>query len=141
MMSEDEKAVRAAVDRWFAALNAMLAGDPEPFATVFSRSAELLYMSGEGTYRVGFDAAFADWRQQAAKSLGGRAEPEDVRVVVSGDMAAVGLVSRATVETGGGSTKEIRFRHSNVFRREGGEWMLLLHHADNSAVWASVIGR
>lgn len=65
-----EEDVRRAVDEWFAALNAMLAGDPEPFSGLCSLADDVIYMSGEGTYRVGFKAAFADWKEQAA-NLGG----------------------------------------------------------------------
>ena len=140
-MTEDEIAVRAAIDQWFTALNAMIAGDPGPVAAIFSRSDDLIYMSGEGTSAIGFDSAMSDWRAQAEKSLGGHATPSDIRVVMSGDMAAVGLVSHATVRTPDGGTREIEFRHSNVFRKEGDAWKMILHHADNSPVWASVVGR
>ena len=140
-MTPEEKAVRAAVDQWFAALNAMIAGEPEPVAAIFSHAGDLIYMSGEGTYRTGFDAAFADWKEQASKSLGGHAEPEDITVIVSGDMAAVGLVSQATVKVPEGGTRRIRFRHTNVFRKEDGAWKMIVHHADNSPVWTSIVGR
>lgn len=140
-MTPDEQAVRAAVEQWFAALNAMIAGDPEPFAGVFSHAADVIYMSGEGTYRTGYDAAFADWKDQAAKSLGGHARPEDTRIIVSGDMAAVALVSRATVNGADGGTKELRIRHTNVLRKEDGAWKMIVHHADNSPDWTAVVGR
>ena len=77
-VSDDEGAVRAALDQWFAALNAMIAGDPEPVAAIFSRSGDLVYMSGEGTYCIGFDEALTDWKAQAAKSLGGHARPSHI---------------------------------------------------------------
>ena len=140
-MTPDEKAVHAAIDQWFVALNAMIAGDPAPFAAVFSHAADVLYMSGEGTYRVGFDAAFADWKKQAAKSPGGHAHAEDTRIIVSGDTAAVALVSHATINTADGGMKALRFRHTNVYRREGGAWKMIVHHADNSPVWTAVVGQ
>ena len=75
----------------------MIAGNPGPVAAIFSRSDDLIYMGGEGTYAIGFDSAMTNWRAQAEKSLGGHATPSDIRVVMSGDMAAAGLVSHATV--------------------------------------------
>jgi uncharacterized protein (TIGR02246 family) len=140
-MTPDEQALRTAIDQWFSALNATIAGDPEPFSAVFSHADDVIYMSGEGTYRIGFDAAFADWKAQAARSLGGHAEPQDIRMIISGDTAAVALVSHATVTVPDGGSKEIRFRHTNVFRKEGGAWKMIVHHADNSPVWTSIVGR
>lgn len=137
----DETAVRAALDQWFAALNAMIAGDPEPVTAIFSRSGDLVYMSGEGTYCIGVEEALTDWRAQAAKSLGGHATPSDIKVILSGDTAAVALVSHAVVNTPQGGTREIELRHSNVFRKEDGAWKMILHHADNSPVWTEVVGR
>ena len=59
-MSEDARdAVLAAHARWYEALNAMLAGDPEPFAEIYSHSDDVSYMPAEGGLLVGFDAAFA----------------------------------------------------------------------------------
>ena len=75
--------IARAVDAWFDALNAMLRGDPEPFATVFSHGDDVLYLSGEGTYRVGWAAAWADWQEQARKNLGGVTRPHDVRTSAS----------------------------------------------------------
>jgi uncharacterized protein (TIGR02246 family) len=140
-MNQDEDAVRAVLDQWFAALNAMIAGDPGPVASIFSRSDDLIYLSGEGTYQIGFAQAMTDWRAQAEKSLGGHATPSDVKVIMSGDTAAVALVSHAVVNTPGGGTRKIELRHSNVFRKEDGAWKMILHHADNSPVWTEVVGR
>lgn len=140
-MVPDEKAVRAAVDQWFVALNAMLAGDPEPFARLFSHASDVIYMSGEGSYRVGFEAAFADWKNQAAKSLGGRSVGEDVSVIVSGDMAAVALLARATFKTPDGSEMESHVRQTHVFRKEAGAWKMIVHHADLIPEWQRVVGR
>ena len=134
-----ESDVRRAVDQWFAALNAMLAGDPEPFSKLCSHSDDVIYMSGEGTYRVGFKAAFADWKAQAAKSLGGHVKGEDVRVVASGDMAAAGFVAHATFKDRDGKQSDLRVRQTNVYRKEGGDWKLVLHQADFIPAWKSVV--
>ena len=67
--AEDARAVREASLAWYVALNAMLHGDPEPFAGVYSHADDVTYMGAEGGLRVGW--ADADWKAQAAKSLGG----------------------------------------------------------------------
>lgn len=86
-MPDETKAVRAAVDQWFVVLNAMLNGDPAPFAALYSHADDVTYMSAEGTYRTGWDATYADWKAQAEKSTGGTVEGVDIHVVVNGDMA------------------------------------------------------
>jgi len=50
-MADDNKAVRAAVDQWFVVLNAMLNGDPEPFAGLYSHGDDVTYMGAEGTLK------------------------------------------------------------------------------------------
>ncbi|MBL8895521.1 MAG: DUF4440 domain-containing protein [Rhizobiales bacterium] len=138
-MTSVETDVRRAVDDWFAALNAMLAGDPQPFADLCSHGDDVVYMGGEGTFRIGFEAAFADWKAQAAKSRGGKTLAEDVRIVVSGDMAAIGIVARATIIGPDGRSGEYRIRQSHVLRKEGSGWKMVLHQADNTPVWKSVV--
>ena len=138
-MTSEEVDVRRAVEEWFAALNAMIAGDPEPFAGVCSHADDVVYMGGEGTFRIGFDSAFADWKAQAAKSRGGKSVAEDVRILVSGDMAAVGIVARATIIGPDGRSGEYRIRQTHVFRKEAGAWKMVLHQADNIPVWKAVV--
>jgi uncharacterized protein (TIGR02246 family) len=138
-MTQQEADVRHAVDEWFTALNAMIEGDPAPFADVCSHADDVIYMSGEGTFRIGFEAAFADWKAQAAKSRGGKSVCEEVRIVVTGDMAAAGLIARATISGPDGRTSEHRIRQTNVYRKEGSAWKLVLHQADDSAAWRAVV--
>lgn len=135
----DVAAVSAAVDQWFVALNAMVAGDPQPFAAVFSHADDVLYMSGEGTFRVGWEATWADWKEQAAKSLGGHVKGDDIHIIVGGDLATVGLVAHATVKVPDGTSKALRVRQTHVFRKENGAWKMIVHHADNIPVWTEIV--
>jgi uncharacterized protein (TIGR02246 family) len=138
--ASDTEAVSRAVDQWFVALNAMVAGDPEPFAAIFSHADDVLYMSGEGTFRVGWQATWADWQEQAKKSLGGHVEGDDIHIIVSGNLATVALIARATVKAPNGTTRELRVRQTHVFRKEDGTWKMIVHHADNIPVWDEIVG-
>jgi uncharacterized protein (TIGR02246 family) len=133
---EDVKAVRAAVDQWFAALNAMLNGDPEPFAMLYSHADDVFYMGAEGTYRVGWEATYADWKAQAAKGIGGTAEGSDIHVVLNGDMAAAAHFTKGSVKQTDGQTVETNARETSVFRKEDGQWRMIGHHADVVPPWA-----
>lgn len=129
-MSEDEAAIRAAVDQWFDVLNAMLNGDPEPFATLYSHNDDVTYMGAEGSYRVGWSAAFADWKAQAEKRIGGSVEGRDVHVVVAGDMATAIHYTIGSVRNSKGEVAQTSVRETSVFRKEGGGWRMIGHHAD-----------
>jgi hypothetical protein len=61
--ADDGKAVRDAAMQWYVALNAMLKGDPEPFAALYSHADDVTYMGAEGGMRVGWAAAYADWKE------------------------------------------------------------------------------
>lgn len=135
MDASSEAAVREAVERWAAALNAMLGGDPTPLAALYSHADDVVYMGAEGTYRVGWDAAYADWSEQAAKSLGGSAEIKDVHLIVQGDLAFASHNTRSTLATPEGGTEVLTVRETSVFRREDGAWRMVAHHADSFALW------
>ncbi|MEM9223700.1 MAG: DUF4440 domain-containing protein [Pseudomonadota bacterium] len=137
----DEAAIRAAVDGGIAALNAMFAGDPEPFPALYSHGDDVTYMGAEGTYRIGWEATYADWKEQAAKSLGGKVIAEKVHVIVSGDMATATHITKGTATTDDGRTVEQRVRETSVFRKENGAWKMIGHQADNYPVWVDVVDR
>ncbi len=141
MPSDDELAVRAAVDQWFDVLNAMLNGDPEPLGALYSHNDDVTYMGAEGTYRVGWPDTFADWTEQAEKSGGGSVEGNDVHVVVSGDMATAAHNTIGRVRSPDGEMVSTRVRETSVFRKEDGAWRMIGHHADRLAGWAKAFGK
>lgn len=134
-LSNDESAVRAAVDQWIVVLNAMLNGDPKPLAELYSHADDVTYMGAEGTFRAGWDSTYADWEAQAGKSSGGQVEAADVHVVVSGDLAAAQHYTRGSVRQPDGQVNETNVRESSVFRNENGVWKMIAHHADGLPYW------
>ena len=134
-LSGDEAGVRRAVDQWAVVLSAMLNGDPAPLAELYSHARDVTYMGAEGTYRIGWDATYADWSAQAEKSSGGQVEAVDVHVVVSGDLAAAQHLTRGQVRQPDGQMNETNVRESSVFRKENGAWKMIAHHADGIPYW------
>ena len=132
---DDEKAVRAALDQWFIALNAMLNGDPEPFAALYSHADDVTYMGAEGSYRTGWAAVYEDWQEQARKSTGGSVEGVDLHVVVGGDMAYAQHRTNGRVRAPDGQMMETSVRETSIFRKEGGQWKMIAHHADGLPFW------
>jgi len=140
-MADDKQAVRAVVDQWFVVLNAMLNGDPKPFAELYSHADDVTYLSAEGTYRTGWEATYADWKTQAEKAKGGKVAGSDIHVVVSGDMAAAQHYTAGSVVGPDGATKESKLRETSVFRKEDGQWKIISHHADDFRLWEEVVGK
>ncbi|WP_158008229.1 YybH family protein [Methyloceanibacter methanicus] len=134
-MSNDEVAVRAAVDRWVVVLNAMLNGDPKPLEDLYSHADDVTYMGAEGTFQIGWDATCADWKAQAENSTGGQVEAAGVHVVVSGNLAAAQHYTRGQVRQPDGRINETNVRESSVFRKENGAWKMIAHHADGLPYW------
>ena len=139
--AEDGKAVRDAAMQWYVVLNAMLKGDPKPFAALYSHADDVTYMGAEGGMRVGWDATYADWKGQAAKSLGGSVEPMAMHIVVGGDWALCYVDTKGTVRMRDGTIRESSARESSVFRKENGAWKMIAHHADKLGPWAEVVGK
>lgn len=140
MFTDDQAAVLAANSAWYAALNAMLNGDPAPFADVYSHADDVSYMSAEGGLRIGWDATWRDWQAQAGLAQGGHIEEVENNAIVNGDMAVVQSVEKGLVNNAEGVGVEQEVRETSVFRREEGKWKMVAHHADLLPNWVDVAG-
>jgi ketosteroid isomerase-like protein len=140
MPTDDEAAVLAANKAWYIALNAMFNGDPAPFADVYSHADDVSYMSAEGGLRVGWDATWTDWKNQARLARGGHVAEIDNNAIVNGDMAVVQTVEKGVVNNREGVGVELVARETSVFRREEGKWKMVAHHADLLPNWIEVAG-
>jgi len=141
MSSDDVNAVRIALSGFYEALNAMFKGDPNPLKTVYSHAGDVTYLPAEGGIRVGWDAVFADWKLQADKSVGGKADISDVHIVVGQDLAIAHNITHGHVKGPDGATVDASIRESSAFRKENGSWKMIAHHADDFKLWESVVRR
>lgn len=139
MSSNDADAVMHLSDQWYAALNAMFHGNPEPLKDVFSHAEDVTYMPAQGGLLVGWEAVYADWVKQAEKSLGAKAEPFDRHVTVGTDLAVSCNAIRGQVQLPDGSMAQIEARASSVYRKEGGVWKMIAHHVDRLMPWEDVV--
>lgn len=71
----------------------------------------------------------ADWQAQAALKLGGKVEPQEIRITASRELAVVSNIE-AGQNTVDGKTQTVTIRATNVFRKEGGKWKMIGHHTD-----------
>lgn len=129
MSAEDE--VRVAAERFYAALNSMANGDAGPMDDIWSRAADVTAMHPTGGRQVGWDQVRGSWRQVAGIASGGRVTLGDRLIRVVGD-AAYELGTEHVDMTLAGQPVRTEVRVTNIYRREGGAWRIIHHHADAS---------
>lgn len=114
---------------FYAALNAMFAGDAQPMKDAWSHAEDTTYMGPNGLYLVGWQQIEREWNAQAAALLGGRVTPQNLHTVVGTDLAFINCVE-AGENVVDGRTETVRIRSSTVFRKEAGGWKVIGHQTD-----------
>ncbi len=120
-----------ASDQFYAALNSMANGDAAPMAATMSHSADVTTMHPIGGREVGWDAVSGPWGQIAGMASGGQVKLTDQLLQATGDMAYETGIEKGQM-TLAGRQVPINQRVTNVYRREGGAWKIVHHHADES---------
>jgi ketosteroid isomerase-like protein len=126
----DETAVREAANRFYAALNRMFTGDLTPMRETWSHADDVTYMGPDGSFDVGWEAVLANWEKQAAMKLGGRVEPDGMRVIVGENLAVTHNLEKGQNVGADGKPLTVSIRATNVFRKENGQWKMIGHHTD-----------
>jgi uncharacterized protein (TIGR02246 family) len=129
MSAENE--VGAASRQFYAALNSVANGDARPMADIWSQSADATTMHPIGGRQVGWNQVWDSWQQVAAIASEGRVTLGDQLIRVVGD-AAYELGTEHVVMTLAGHSVRGEVRVTNIYRREGGAWRIIHHHADTS---------
>lgn len=128
----DTAGVRAASDAFYSALNKMFTGDIASMEAVWSHESDVSQLGPFGGRINGWDAVGKEWTHEASLKLGGKVSAENIQVV-----AGVCMGYTVTEEVGqdmsaDGKPVEVRFRATNVFRKERGGWKMVHHHTDIS---------
>ena len=127
---DEEEAVNAAADRFFAALNAMFTGDLGPMEALWSHADDVVYMGPAGIFLTGWPAVLEDWEKQAALNLGGEIHTTQRHITVGDGLAVTHHRAEATNRDSDGNMVNVTMRGTNVFRKEDGEWRMIAHHSD-----------
>lgn len=128
--ADAEKEVRVAAARFYAALNEMFVGNLDPMDAVWSHAADVTYMGPGGDYRVGWDHVRASWEEQASMKLGGKVEPDEIRIQVGPKLAVIHNLERGVNVGAQGKTERVAIRATSIFRKEKGSWKMIGHHTD-----------
>ncbi|MFC7070875.1 YybH family protein [Halobaculum lipolyticum] len=134
--AEDD--VRAASDRFYGALEEMANGDAGSMAAVWSHEDDVTTMHPIGGREEGWEAVRGSWEGVAAASTDGSVTRSNQVVRVVGD-AAYELCEESASMTFAGDPVSIHTRATNVYRKEGGEWKVVHHHADLDAEFAELV--
>ncbi len=121
--------VKASLDGFYSALNKLFKGDYAQMSAVWSHSSDVSFLGPQGNMLVGWEQVSLSWKEQAALTLGGKVDPENIHVVQGEELA---IVQNEEVGTNfpNSEKQEVRIRATHVFRKEKGEWKMISHHTD-----------
>jgi ketosteroid isomerase-like protein len=138
MSTEDE--VRKASTQFYAALQRMLNGDPQPLSDIWSHGPTVTTMHPIGGRQVGWNEVRESWEQVAQGASDGKVELKDQLIRVVGDVAyEVGVEYPEFKLRGEKVSGQIRV--TNIYQREAGEWKMIHHHTDLAVAMVEVLNR
>ncbi|MDQ0617411.1 YybH family protein [Arthrobacter globiformis] len=120
------------VERLRAALAEILKGDPAPCQALFAKNDEVTLANPFGGVSRGRDNVAASIAKAAAIYRDGEVvSMENQATAVVGDLAYVVLIERFRVRVAGrADLDDVALRTTNIYRREGNEWLLVHRQAD-----------
>ena len=139
MAVEDE--IRQASERFYAALNREINGDPGPMMEVWSHGSNVATMHPLGGINVGWEEVRAGWEQAAQAISDGQVSLDDLVVLPISDDVAYTVGTEHGRAKFGSDTIGVEWRVTNIYRREGGEWKIVHHHTDVSPAVVEAFAR
>jgi len=111
------------------ALGELVEGRPEPFKALWSHADDVVIMGAFGGYERGWGQVSArlDW---AAKGIASTGRSAENMVTVVGDGLAYTVDLEHMTRHGGDGPQPRTLRCTQAYRRESGQWKVVLRHAD-----------
>lgn len=132
-MDNNLQEVIAANKQFYAALNEMFTGNLEPMNEIWSHSADVTDLGPFGGDRlVGWNAVETEFKKEADMNLGGKVVCKELLVRAGTDMGYTVCVEEGENMSAEGKPVVVKFRATNIFRLENGQWKLVHHHTDLS---------
>ena len=131
--SPANKEILAATSLFYTALNTALQGDFDPLSAVWSHRPDVSDLSADGGEEFGWNEVHAHIQNMARLYPSGKISAQDVKVVADGDIGYSVCTEAGQMRSADGPMVKFSQRATNIFRREGGQWKLIHHHADGSA--------
>ena len=127
-----ENEIRGATLLFYAAFNSALHGDLAPLSAVWSHRADVTNLSAAGGHATGWNEVHAGFLNMSRLYPGGNITQRDMTVVVGQDMGYSVCIETGQLRSSEGPMVTFNQRATNIFRREGGIWKLIHHHADSN---------
>jgi ketosteroid isomerase-like protein len=104
-------------------------GRPEALKALWSHADDVVIMGGFGGYERGWEQVSArlDW---ASKGIAATDRSDETIMTVVGDDLAYTVDLEHMIRHAGGQPRPYTLRCTQAYRREGGEWKIVLRHAD-----------
>ena len=120
------------VERLRSGLAEILKGDPAPCQALFAKNDEVTLANPFGGVSRGWDNVAASIAKAAAIYRDGEVvSMENQATAVVGDLAYVVLIERFRVRVAGrADLDDVALRTTNIYRREGNEWLIVHRQAD-----------
>lgn len=117
------------ISRCQGALGDLVEGRPEPFKALWSRADDVVIMGAFGGYERGWEQVSArlDWASAGIKATNRAAQ--NIVTVVGHNLAYTVDLEHMTRHAGS-EPKPRTLRCTQAYRREDGEWKVILRHAD-----------
>lgn len=119
-----------ALERIAAALAAMGAGDPAPYAALWLDSPDATLFGAWGPVERGHNAVTTTFTWVGSRFSDGALVPANDIVRCSGDLAYTVGFERGDVRVDGGETRPMTIRVTHVLQRVDGQWWIVHRHAD-----------
>ena len=128
-----ENEIRAATVLFYDAFNSALKGNLDPMSAVWSHRPDVSDLDADGGRATGWNEVSADFQNMVRLYPGGRIAPQDMMIVADGDMGFSVVTETGQLRSADGPMVNFSQRATNIFRREGGQWKLVHHHADSNS--------
>ncbi len=127
----DADDLRETLDLLVAALNRLVAGDPQAFEALYSHEDDVTVFGGFGSYERGWDRVKQNTEFAASRFAGGHMGVEPLAMGTSGDLAYSVWIERGEAQVAGrGEVAPLALRVTHIFRRENGTWRIIHRHGD-----------
>jgi ketosteroid isomerase-like protein len=119
------------IQRYYAALDVFLRGDPEPMKALFSHADDVVLANPFGPAVRGWAAVSARLGDASSRFSEGKLAGHDrLASYITADLATIFDLENGTVSVSGGPVSEWSLRTTTTFRREEGTWKAVHRHAD-----------
>ena len=127
-----DSTLKVANDAFYAALNSNFTGDTAPLQAIWSHGTDVSDQGPFGARLDGWDAVNAQFIKEGAMKLGGTVLCKDLIIRAGKDFGYTACIEEGANMSADGKPVVVRFRATNIFRKEDGQWKMVHHHTDIS---------